>query len=184
MAGIGHNKGPTMEAGTTWRKTAWAKARTDLLPNLPIEVVRLRVARARALGLPYKTYASVRAASGHDVIGFLFSSNALRVLNAQSPMRPEVAAQITRIAGADRVALLQGGVREGQLCPPCDAGFAAPSPWATFAQQREALAQVLGLRGLNRRGTVIVGDTDLEQAWCVAARAAAVVPPEAVFGTP
>ena len=41
MAGIGHNNGPTMEAGESWRRHAWGKARARLLPVLPIEVVRL-----------------------------------------------------------------------------------------------------------------------------------------------
>ena len=63
LAGIGHNNGPTMEAGYTWRKHVWTRARADLLPTLPIEVVRLRVKRAAELGLPYKTYASVRAST-------------------------------------------------------------------------------------------------------------------------
>ena len=184
MAGIGHNNGPTMERGATWRKTAWTKARAELLPNLPLEVLRLRVARAKALGLPYKTYASVRAASGHDVIGFLFSSNALRVLRQAEGIAPELAERIARIDGADRVALLQGKAGAGQLCPPCDAAFVAPSPWATFAQQRDGLVQVLRERGLSRNGTVIVGDTSQERDWCLAARAAGLLRTEVMFGTP
>ena len=36
MAGIGHNNGPTMEAGESWRRHAWGKARARLLPVLPI----------------------------------------------------------------------------------------------------------------------------------------------------
>ena len=86
MSGMGHNNGPTMEAGFAWRKQCWSKARRDLLPTLPIEILRTRVARAKALGLPYKTYASVRASTGHDVIGFLFSNNALRVVDKVTDM--------------------------------------------------------------------------------------------------
>ena len=51
-AGIGHNGGPTLESGGSWRRVAWKKAREELLPTLPIEVVRLRVSRAKELGLP------------------------------------------------------------------------------------------------------------------------------------
>jgi 3,4-dihydroxy 2-butanone 4-phosphate synthase / GTP cyclohydrolase II len=98
-AGIGHNKGPTMEAGYSWRKHSWTKARENLLPTLPIEVVRLRVKRAKALGLPYKTYASVRASSGHDVIGFLFSSNALDLLRAQDRLAADRALRIAALTG-------------------------------------------------------------------------------------
>ena len=61
MSGIGHNKGPTMEPGAGWRRYAWKRARAELLPKIPLEVVRMRVRRARELGLDYRTYAGVRA---------------------------------------------------------------------------------------------------------------------------
>ena len=64
LAGLGHNLGPTMQAGASWRKHCWVAARESLLPHLPIEVLRGRLRRAKELGLDYKTYASVRAASG------------------------------------------------------------------------------------------------------------------------
>jgi len=79
MSEIGHNSGRVLEPGKAWRTHVWKKARAQLIPKLPIEVVRLRVRRAKELGLPYKTYAGIRASTGHDLIGFLFSSNALRV---------------------------------------------------------------------------------------------------------
>ncbi len=59
----GHNGGPTLEPGGAWRRHCWRKARADLLPHLPIEVLRTRVRRAGELGLDYRTYASVRAAT-------------------------------------------------------------------------------------------------------------------------
>ena len=62
--GIGHNRGPAMDAGVSWRRHCWTVARQELLPHLPLEVIRLRVRRAAAIGLDYRTYASVRAASG------------------------------------------------------------------------------------------------------------------------
>ena len=89
---IGHNKGPSMEGGQAWRAHCWRKARKSLMKTLPIEILRVRVARAAEIGLDYKSYASIRAASGHDVIAFLFSSNALRVLvlcDRVSQMSPE-----------------------------------------------------------------------------------------------
>ena len=63
MSQIGHNNGPSMETGRGFRVHAWSKARADLIPNLPIEILRGRVRRAKELGLPYKTYASVRAST-------------------------------------------------------------------------------------------------------------------------
>jgi len=41
-----------MEPGFGFRKHAWTKARAALLPSLPLEIVRLRVERAKRLGLP------------------------------------------------------------------------------------------------------------------------------------
>jgi hypothetical protein len=79
-AGPGHNRGPALQPAGGWHLHCWRRARADLLPHLPIEGVRLRVRRAGELGLDYKTYASVRAATGHDVVAFLFSSNAVRVM--------------------------------------------------------------------------------------------------------
>ena len=46
IAGPGHNGGPSLEGGTSWRRHCWTQARERLLPTLPIEVVRLRVKRA------------------------------------------------------------------------------------------------------------------------------------------
>lgn len=58
MSGIGHNNGPTLEGGSGWRRYAWRRARRELLPQLPIEVVRLRIRRAKELGgIDYKAYA-------------------------------------------------------------------------------------------------------------------------------
>ncbi len=61
--GIGHNNGPTLEPGRAWRRYAWGRARAELLPRLPIEIVRRRIRRAREIGLDYSTYATVRAAA-------------------------------------------------------------------------------------------------------------------------
>ncbi len=60
MSEIGHNRGPSMKTGSGWGRYAWKRARADLLPKMPIEVVRLRVKRARELGIDYKAYAGIR----------------------------------------------------------------------------------------------------------------------------
>ena len=77
MSGIGHNRGPSINEGGAWRKYCWQKARSDLLRTLPLEIVRLRVARAREIGLDYRTDATVRATTGQDIVAFLFSSRSL-----------------------------------------------------------------------------------------------------------
>ena len=105
-AGLGHNNGPSMEGGKAWRKHCWIKARADLMPHLPIEILRGRVRRAKDLGLDYKTYASVRASTGRDVIGFLFSSNALRAFR-HAPVLPNIRAEkLQGLKDSSRVAMV------------------------------------------------------------------------------
>ena len=53
LPGIGHNQGPPLDAAVSWRRHVWKKARKDLLPKLPLEVIRRRVRRAAELGLEY-----------------------------------------------------------------------------------------------------------------------------------
>lgn len=180
MTGIGHNRGPTLEAGHSWRRVSWQKARAALMPTLPVEIVRIRVKRATALGLPYRTYAGIRAASGRDVIGFLFSSNALRMLR-DARLPPDRAARLSTIMGADRTALLQRPLDPVRVGPPLDAAFTAPTPWQSWSEISEALGDVLNARGLPGDGTVIVGATALERDWGLAARAAGYIDAEAYF---
>ena len=52
IAGIGHNQGPSLERGQKWRTFQWQKAREAAMPSaIPLMVVKMRVARARELGL-------------------------------------------------------------------------------------------------------------------------------------
>lgn len=179
---IGHNGGPTIEGGTRWRRHCWTAAREALLPTLPIEVVRTRVRRAKELGLDYRTYASVRAQTGHDVVAFLFSSNALQV-RALAPAIPEGrAARLAAIAGAGRIglavaplppsALMAGGV--------LDAAHAAPPVLMPYHAMARALRAILGPVPGDR--VVVIGDAPLESEWCLAGRLAAYLPAERYFG--
>ena len=63
MSGIGHNGGPALAPAPGWQRHCWRRARADLLPVLPVEVIRNRVRRAAELGIDYRAYASIRAAS-------------------------------------------------------------------------------------------------------------------------
>lgn len=182
LSGIGHNRGPTVEDGGSWRLQCWRQARAELLPSLPIEVLRTRAARARDLGLQYKTYASVRAATGHDVVAFLFSSNALRVTPGRSAM-PEARASKLADVQAGRIALAVGRVDTGALMQTnavLDAACAAPGVWDGFGAAgrvvREALGRVPGDRIL------LVGDMDFERDWCAAGRLAGYLTAERYFG--
>jgi hypothetical protein len=182
MAGIGHNRGPCADEGVSWRRFVWAKARADLLPTLPIEVLRLRVNRAKALGLDYKTYASVRASTGRDVIGFLFSNNALQVFRAGQGLPADRAAALALINGADRVALIHAPLLPGFQAEPIDATFAAPSFLTPWSAMRDQLRDVIRTRGRPADGFLVIGETAFERDWAEAGRTAGFLTGERYFG--
>lgn len=181
MAGIGHNNGPTMEPGASWRRHSWSRARAALLPVLPIEVVRLRVKRAGELGLDYRTYASIRAASGHDVIALLFSTNALRMMQAGAPLPDDRHARLATVTGAQRTALLRGAVRAQDVLATgvLDGAVSAPRPFAPWSEARRALQSALA--GLPSDRVVMIGDTSEERDWAGAARLAWYLQAERYF---
>ncbi len=43
MTAIGHNGGPSMEPGKSWRRHCWNRARRELLPAMPLEVIGHRM---------------------------------------------------------------------------------------------------------------------------------------------
>lgn len=187
MSLLGHNNGPTMEGGFAWRKHSWTKARKDLLPNLPIEVLRTRVKRAKGLGLPYKTYASVRAASGHDVVGFLFSNNALRLLREDQKVPEDRILRLKR-CDAEFAALVHRPLDpEAVVARLGLQGIAMTAAQAPhFAQAWSDIAagvkRPLIEAGLPRDGVLVIGDTDHERDWSVAAKLAGFLSSERYFG--
>lgn len=183
MGEIGHNGGPSMEGGVSWRKHCWSSAREALLPTLPIEVVRTRVKRARALGLDYKTYAGVRAATGHDVVAFLFSSNALRV-SLVSPAMPEARAMKLAEVACGRLALAVAPLTPGMIeaaNPVLDGVSTAPYALASFGEMRARVRAALGK--LPSDQVILVGDLGLERDWCAAGRLAGYLPAERYFAS-
>ena len=182
MVMIGHNRGPSVVEGESWRRHCWTAARAALLPTLPIEVLRLRVRRAADLGLEYRTYASVRAATGHDVVAFLFSSNALRVSPAQMKMPVERGDKL-RFVRAERIGLPIARIDPGALMavnPELDRAAQAPEIWATFGDAGRQLRAVLGPVPGDR--VILVGDQTLERDWCAAGRLAGYLSAERYFG--
>ena len=182
MGEIGHNGGPSLEGGVSWRRHCWSSARERLLPTLPLEVVRLRVKRAQALGLEYKTYASVRAATGHDVVAFLFSSNALRV-SVLKPAMPEARAVKLAAVQCGRLALAIAPLTPGMVeaaNPALDGAWPAPYALAGFGEMRERVRAALGKVPSDQ--VILVGDLGLERDWCAAGRLAGYLPAERYFG--
>jgi hypothetical protein len=183
MAGIGHNSGQVMEPGHAWRKHVWTKARKQLMPTLPIEVIRMRVRRAAQLGLPYKTYAGIRASSGDDVIGFMFSNNALRVFRAGQVIPAERAKTLNDLTGVLRVGLAHAPVQPTHLTalPQIDRAYRAPqfsSSWSAVRDQLSAIA--LDTNTPNGR-VILVGDTAFEREWVETGKLAGYLPADKYF---
>jgi hypothetical protein len=182
MGEIGHNRGPSMEGGVSWRRHCWSAARERLLPVLPVEVVRLRVRRAKALGLDYRTYAGVRAATGHDVVAFLFSSNALRV-SLVRPAMPLERAEKLAVVQCGRLALAVAPLTPEMVevaNPVLDGVSSAPYALAGFDEMRERVRAALGKVPGDQ--VILVGDLGLERDWCAAGRLAGYLPAERYFG--
>jgi len=182
MGLIGHNGGPTMEPGASWRRHCWTAARARLLPTLPVEVVRLRVRRAAALGLDYTTYAGVRAATGHDVVAFLFSSNALRATAVRPAMAADRAEKLALVTDCARIGLAVAPLTAPALRQAnrdLDQAHAAPFAFARFREIADGLRAALGTLPADR--VILVGETALEREWCAAGRLAGWLPADRYF---
>lgn len=183
MAGIGHNSGRVDEPGKSWRRHVWKKARKDLLPTLPIEVVRLRVRRAAELGLPYKTYAGIRASTGHDLIGFLFSNNALHVLRDGQAIPAARAQKLLALQRVDCTGVAHRPVTPGYLatCAGLARAFVAPKFTDSWAQMRDRMRLIATSQGHPADQFVMIGDTGFEREWAEAAQMAGFLRSDAFF---
>jgi hypothetical protein len=108
LPGIGHNQGPPLESGRSWRAHCWKAARRELLPRLPLEVVRRRVARARQLGLAYPQYASILLGTGRDIVAFLFTQEGLRLrLERELALPRPIADKLIALERCDRLMMVE-----------------------------------------------------------------------------
>lgn len=182
MSGPGHNKGPTMEKGRAWRRYAWTRARSDLMPTLPIEIARRRVRRARELGIDYKSYAGIRAATGRDIIALIFSSNALRLARETAEIdqhRREKLSEIIDVTALSLVHPPHDPIMVTKVNAIIERAGRAPGLSQTWAETR---ARVLDLKGtIPGDGVVVIGETALEREWCEAGRLAGFLHADAYF---
>ena len=186
---IGHNNGPTMEPGYGFRLHAWRQSRRELLPHLPIEVVRGQLRRAKALGLDYRTYATVSATSGHDIVAFLFSSNALRLQRSAQDLPQDRAAKLRETAAAAQLVAAHRPIEPVQLAADMQAQHGidlravcrAPLFTDSWSQTRDRLKGLLVNHKLTPAGVVLVGETSLERDWTAAGNFAAFLSAERYF---
>lgn len=186
---IGHNGGPSMEPGTGWRRHCWRTAREALLPRLPIEVVRLRVKRAAAIGLDYRTYAGVRAATGEDVVALLFSSNALRILREGEALEAARRAKLIETKDVGRVVAAQPPLRPERLRVALAGqgvefhhAAAAPPVTRTWGELRAEVLAMLKPGRFPADRVLLIGETACEREWLGAARLAGFLTSEQYFG--
>lgn len=185
--GIGHNQGPAMDRGVAYRRFQWQRARDRAMPKtMPLLVVRMHVARAHALGLDYPTYAAVRKATGRDIMGLLFSSNALRVVRAEAPQMPLARERAVRaVEGARRLALVHAPLAAadvGAANPVLDAVGPAPTFTDSWAEMRAHLGRFVMDQQLVRDQVLVIGETAFERDWGAAAQAAGFLEAQRFFG--
>lgn len=183
MAGVGHNLGPTMEPGYSWRKTCWTKSRKALLPRMPIEVIRTRIRRAKEIGLDYKTYASVRATSGRDVVAFLFSSNALRLHLAAADLPEPRAEKLRGLKHFDSMIIAHRPLKPSALIADFKdlhditlrAARAAPLFTESWSETRARLTKLLHDEKIPGDAILLVGETAIEREWLAAGKFAGYI---------
>ena len=188
LAGIGHNQGPPLDAGQSWRAFAWKQARKQLVPRLPLEVVKRRVARAKALGLDYPQYASILLGTGRDIVGFLFTCDALGLRLSRSLELPaNVQEKLSCISGCERLLMTdQNPETLGRaLRRTHRIGFghvaATPPPDCTWNEGRAAIQAALSPLKLPGDAVVMIGTRTQERTWADAARLAKFLPSERYF---
>lgn len=185
--GLGHNQGPSMERGRVWRTYQWKKARAAAMPKtMPLMVVKMHVARARQLGLDYATYAAVRKASGRDIMGLLFSSNALRIVRAEAPAMPlDRSEAVGAVKGARKLALVHrplhaSAIKAGN--PVLDDVAVAPKFTDSWSEMKAHIGGFVNGADLLGDQVLIIGDTALERDWAAGARAAGYLEAQQYFG--
>lgn len=180
-----------MEAGAGWRRHAWTASRAALMPRLPLEVLRRRLARARQVGLDYSTYASFRAGGGDDIIAILFSSNALRLIRPGDGLPDDRAARLASILSCGRGLLAvapadPGDLNrriEGQIGEALDLADRAPGLSDSWSRTRERLAAAVQAARWPASRVFLVGDTTLERDWTAAGKFAGYVTADRYFQT-
>ncbi|MGD9863183.1 MAG: hypothetical protein AB7S99_08220 [Pseudodonghicola sp.] len=185
MAGIGHNDGPSMEQGKLLRTYQWRQAQRALMPNaIPKLVLQMRIKRAAELGMDYRTYAKVRQYSGQDILGLLFSSNALRIFAGDARIPAPEAGRLAAVKAARKLALVHRPNTPEAVAlrnPVLDAAAAAPRFTDSWSQMRERVEGLLRGQRLPGGQVLVIGDAPLESEWATAGRAAAYLGAQEYF---
>ena len=187
LPGIGHNQGPSLDGSAGFRRYAWKKARKELLPRLPLEVLKRRVERATELGLAYPAYASILLGTGRDIVGFLFTCDALGMRLSRSMELSETVVQ--KLKQLERVDAMLAAEHDHPNAIPdllqSEIAFASathlPQPDVPPDTGRQAIRAALDPLRLPGDAVVMIGTKAHERDWADAAKLARFIPGEAYF---
>lgn len=192
--GIGHNKGPTMKTGLGWQRHCWGKARKDLLGRaIPIEVVRMRIKRARELGLAYPQYASIILGSGRDIVGFLFTVDGLHLrLRKRLEMPDQVQDKLQSLRRCSLMAFAPSGENPDAFRMelqqvagvPFGAAAAEPEGNINWPAARRAIRAALDPLKLPGDAVVMIGTREAEKQWAAAGKIARFIPAADYYAAP
>lgn len=189
LPGIGHNQGPPLDHHTSFRRYAWKRARAELMPKLPLEVIRRRVKRAAELGLEYPAYASILLGTGRDIVGFLFTCDALGMRLAQKmPLPAHVTEKLTALSSVDAMLAAEHDRPErladllARAKPITFASATRLPPWQSDPRTGcQAIRTALDPLKLPGDAVVMIGTDRHERDWADAARLARFIPGETYF---
>ncbi|MEM7211096.1 MAG: hypothetical protein AAF479_04235 [Pseudomonadota bacterium] len=189
LPGIGHNQGPALDANTGFRRIAWKKARAQLMPRLPLEVLKRRVRRAKQLGLEYPAYASILLGTGRDIVGFLFTCDGLGMrLSRSLPLPDPIAGKLRQIERVDAMLAAEQDRPESLqdlLAAEMPIRFAGatrlPRSDASLGEGHQAIRTALDPLKLPGDAVVMIGTETHERDWADAAKLARFIPAESYF---
>jgi len=188
--GIGHNNPPQNVPG--WTRHCWTRARKEMLgERMPIDMLRIRMARARELGLSFPQYRSILLGSGRDVTAFLFTVEGLHLrLQRELSMPDPVRAKLGEIANCGLMAFAPSGEVPAQfkaeLTEAAGISFIAagaePERGAGWRTSRDAVHQILRAQKLPSQTVVMIGN-GAEHRWAEAAQLVKFIPRADYFPT-
>lgn len=174
-----------MEAGHRWRTHQWRKAQQQLMrKTIPLSIVRMRMKRAAELGMDYKTYATIRQASGQDILALMFSSNALRIIGHGAKMPDAESRALNVVRSAQKLSLIHAPNTPDAVMaanPVLDAADVAPKFNESWSAMRDRVSGLIQAQKLPGSTVLIIGDAPLESDWSMAARAAGYLPASRYF---
>lgn len=160
------------------------------MPKLPLEVIRRRVRRATELGLEYPAYASILLGTGRDIVGFLFTCDALGMhLSQKVPIPQHVASKLKSLGTVDTMLAAEHDRREelaDLLARETPIRFTSatrlPAPDVQRSEGQAAIRHALDPLKLPGDAVVMIGTEAHERSWADAARLARFMHAETYFG--